>query len=155
MTTSFWLAYFNFFTIRARQLLTDRSGDERAALGRDVYTYLHYPMVAGIVLFAFAVKTTLTDVGGELSVVPAFGLCFGPALYLFAFAALRLRVSGKVRGGRLIAAAAFALLWPVAMVVPGLVSLAMVAIVWFALHAYEIIWWRDARAATRALETPV
>jgi low temperature requirement protein LtrA len=80
VTTSFWLAYFDFFTIRARQMLTDRSGDERAALGRDVYTYLHYPMVAGIVLFAFAMRTTLADVSGELSVVPALGLCGGPAL---------------------------------------------------------------------------
>jgi low temperature requirement protein LtrA len=155
VTTSFWLAYFDFFTIRARQLLSDRSGDERAALGRDVYTYLHYPMVAGIVLFAFAMKTTLADVGADLSVVPAFGLCCGPALYLFAFAVLRLRVSGTVRGGRLIAAAACALLWPVAVVVPGLVSLAVVTIVWLGLHAYEIIWWREARAATRALQLPV
>jgi hypothetical protein len=31
----------------------------------------------------------------------------------------------------------------------------MVAIVWLGLHAYEIIWWREARAATRALEVPV
>ena len=155
VTTSFWLAYFDFFTIRARQMLTDRSGDERAALGRDVYTYLHYPMVAGIVLFAFAMRTTLADVGGDLSVVPALGLCGGPALYLFAFAALRLRVTGTLRGGRLVAAVLCALLWPVAVVVPGLVSLALVAIVWFGLHAYEIIWWRDARAATRALQVPV
>jgi low temperature requirement protein LtrA len=112
-------------------------------------------MVAGIVLFAFAMKTTLADVGADLSVVPAFGLCCGPALYLFAFAVLRLRVSGTVRGGRLIAAAACALLWPVAVVVPGIVSLAMVTIVWLGLHAYEIIWWREARAATRALQLPV
>jgi hypothetical protein len=46
-------------------------------------------------------------------------------------------------------------LWPVAVVVPGLVSLAMVTIVWLGLHAYEIIWWREARAATRALQLPV
>ena len=42
VTTSFWLAYFDFFTIRAEQMLTDRSGAERAALARDVYTYLHF-----------------------------------------------------------------------------------------------------------------
>jgi low temperature requirement protein LtrA len=56
-------------------MLTDRSGAERAALARDVYTYLHFPMVAGIVLFAFAVKTTLADVDGELATIPALGLC--------------------------------------------------------------------------------
>jgi hypothetical protein len=43
------------------------------------------------------------------------------------------------------------LLWPVAVVVPALIALALVAAVWVALHAYEIIWWREARAQTRAL----
>jgi low temperature requirement protein LtrA len=154
VATSLWLAYFDFFTIRAHQLLADRSGAERAALARDVYTYLHFPMVAGIVLFAFAMKTTLADVDGELATIPALGLCGGPALYLFAFVALRVRLSRTLRGGRLIAAIVLALLWPVAVVVPALVALTLVAIVWVGLHAYEIIWWREARAQTRAGRVP-
>ena len=154
VTASFWLAYFDFFTVRAHRLLADRSGAERAALARDVYSYLHFPMVAGIVLFAYAMKTTLADVDGELATVPALGLCGGPALYLFAFVALRFRVSRTLRGGRLIAAIVFALLWPVAVVVPALVALTLVATVWVGLHAYEIIWWREARAHARALRVP-
>jgi low temperature requirement protein LtrA len=154
VATSFWLAYFDFFPIRAQQILIDRSGVERTALARDVYTYLHLPMVAGIVLFAFAMKTTLADVDGELATIPALGLCGGPALYLFAYVALRLRVSRTLGRGRLIAAIACALLWPVAVVVPALVALTLVAIVWVGLHAYEIIWWREARARTRALRLP-
>ena len=108
VATSFWLAYFDFFTIRAQQMLTDRSGDDRTALARDVYTYLHLPMVAGIVLFAFAMKTTLADVHAELATVPAFALCVGPALYLFAYVALRVRMSRTLGRGRLIAAIACA-----------------------------------------------
>ena len=110
VATSFWLAYFDFFPIRAQQLLTDRSGAERIALARDVYTYLHLPMVAGIVLFAFAMKTTLAHVGDELDTIPALGLCGGPALYLFAYVALRVRVSRTLGRGRLLAAVACALL---------------------------------------------
>ena len=155
VVTSFWLAYFDFFPIRAQQLLTDRSGPQRVALARDVYTYVHLPMVAGIVLFAFAVKVTLAHVGRELDTIPALGLCGGPALYLFAYVVLRLRVSRTLGGGRLVAAVACALLFPVAVVVPALVALALVAAVWVALHAYEIIWWREARAQTRALRAPV
>ena len=155
VTTAFWLAYFDFFTIRAHQMLTDRSGADRAALARDVYSYLHFPMVAGIVLFAFALRRRPSrDVDGELDTIPALGLCGGPALYLLAFVALRVRVSRTLRGGRLIAAIAFALLWPVAVVVPALVALMLVAIVWVGLHAYEMIWWRNARAQTRAIRAP-
>jgi low temperature requirement protein LtrA len=154
VTTSFWLAYFDFFPIRAQQLLVDRSGAERVALARDAYTYLHLPMVAGIVLFAFAMKTTLAHVGDELDLISAVGLCGGPALYLFAYVVLRLRVSRTLGRGRLVAAVACALLLPIAVVVPALIALTLVAAVWVALHAYEIIWWREARARTRALRLP-
>jgi low temperature requirement protein LtrA len=151
VATSFWLAYFDFFTIRAQQLLADRTGTQRIALARDVYTYLHLPMVVGIVLFAFAMKTTLAHVDDELDIIPALALCGGPALYLFAYVALRFRVSRTFGGGRLVAAVACALLFPIALVVPALLALALVTAVWVALHAYEIIWWREARAQTRAL----
>jgi low temperature requirement protein LtrA len=151
---SFWLAYFDFFQIRGQQLLADRSGAQRTALARDVYTYLHLPMVAGIILFAFAMKTTLAHVGDELGTIPAVGLCGGPALYLFAYVALRVRVSRTLGRGRLVAAAACTLLVPVAIAVPALVALTLLAVVWVALHAYEIIWWREARARTRALRLP-
>jgi low temperature requirement protein LtrA len=48
-----------------------------------------------------------------------------------------------------VAAIACAALVPVALVVP-----ALVASVWVALHAYELIWWREARAQTRAGRAP-
>jgi low temperature requirement protein LtrA len=154
VVNSFWLAYFDYFPIRAQQLLADRSGAQRTALARDVYTYLHLPMVAGIVLFAFAMKATLAHAGDKLDTIPALCLCGGPALYLFAYVALRLRIARTLGRGRLVASVACALLVPVALVVPALVALALVAAVWVALHAYEIIWWREARARTRALRAP-
>ena len=88
IAASFWLAYFDFFTIRGQRLLTERSG-ARTALARDAYTYLHLPMVTGIVPFAFAMKTTLAHVGDELDTIPAMALCGGSALYLSAYVALR------------------------------------------------------------------
>jgi low temperature requirement protein LtrA len=151
---SFWLAYFDFFTIRGRQLLDERSGEEQVALARDVYTYLHLPMVVGIVLFAFAVKATLKHLGDELGAIEALALCGGPAFYLFAYVALRFRVSRTVRGGRLLAAVACALLIPAAMVMPALAALALVAGVFVALHAYELIWWHAERTEVRAARFP-
>ncbi len=151
VATSIWLAYFDFFPIRGEQLLADHSGVQQVAIARDVYTYLHLPMVAGIVLFAFAMKTMLSDVGGELTTIPALCLCGGPALYLVSYVALRVRMSRTLGRGRLLAAIACAFLFPVALVVPAIVALALLAAVWIALHAYELIWWREARARTRAL----
>jgi low temperature requirement protein LtrA len=151
IAASFWLSYFDFFSIRAEQMLAERTGDLRTTLARDIYTYLHLPMVMGIVLFALAMKTTLAHVGDSLDTISAVGLCGGSALYLFVFVALRIRVSRSVGSGRLIAAVACTLLLPVAVEVPALAAVALVAGVWVALHAYEIIWWREDRAQTRAL----
>jgi low temperature requirement protein LtrA len=146
----FWLAYFDFFTIQGRRLLDRRTGEERITFARDVYTYLHLPMVVGIILFAFGVKSTLKHLGDHLGAVEALALCGGPALYLFAYVALRFRVSRTVGGGRLLAMIGCALLIPVATAVPALVALALVAGVWVALHAYELIWWRAERLEIRA-----
>jgi low temperature requirement protein LtrA len=150
VATAFWLAYFDFFPVRVQQRLEERRGLARISLARDAYSYLHLPMVAGIVLFAFAMEVTLAHVGSQLDTIPAFALCAGPALYLSAFVALRVRISGTVGGGRLVAAVACLALVPVARAVPALVALALVAAVWVALHAYELIWWREARAEARA-----
>jgi low temperature requirement protein LtrA len=153
VAASFWLAYFDYFSVGVQRLLSDRRGDQRASLARDAYTYLHLPMVMGIVLFAFAMKTTLAHVHGELNVIPAVSLCGGSALYLLAYVALRWRVSQSLSRGRAFAAVGFAALVPVAVAVPALVTLALVAAIWVGLHAYELIWWREARALRRAGDT--
>jgi low temperature requirement protein LtrA len=151
--TSLWLAYFDFFAIRGQALLAERSGRERTLLARDLYTYLHLPMVTGIVLFALAMKKTLAHVGRDLDTISALALCGGCSLYLCAYVALRFRVSRNLGGGRLTAAVLFACLLPVAIFVPALAALALVTAVWAGLHAYELIWWREARAQTRALRS--
>jgi low temperature requirement protein LtrA len=123
---------------------------QQIALARDTYTYLHLPMVAGIVLFAFAMKETLAHVGDVLETVPALCLAGGPSVYLLAYVAIRWRIARSVRGGRSVAAVACVLLIPVALTAPAIGALAALTAVWIALHAYELIWWREERAETRA-----
>jgi hypothetical protein len=48
----------------------------------------------------------------------------------------------------------FTALYPVALIVPAIVALALVAAMWIMLHVYEIIWWREARLQTRAVRAP-
>ena len=155
IAAAFWLAYFDFFSTGVERLLMDRRGEQRVALARDAYTYLHFPMVAGIVLFAYGMRMTLAHVDAEMRVIPALALCGGSALYLLAYVALRWRVSHSLSRGRTIASVAFLVLWPVALGVPALVTVALVAAVWVSLHGYELIWWREARAERRAARAQV
>jgi low temperature requirement protein LtrA len=153
IATSFWLAYFDFFSIRGERLLGGAEGPARVALARDVYTYMHFPMIVGIVLFAFAMKTIVEHVGDELDAVAAFALCGGSALYLLSYSAIRIRVERRwhVSRGRLVAALILLAVLPVATMVPALAGLALVTAVWLALHTYELVWWREARAESRSL----
>jgi low temperature requirement protein LtrA len=151
VATAFWLAYFDFFSIRGEQLLEARRGEERVAFARDVYSYAHFPMIVGIVLFAFAMKTIVRHVGDELDSVAAFALCGGSSLYLLTYSAIRFRVDRRFSGGRLIAAAAFLLALPLATRISALAALGIVTIIWLGLHAYELVWWREARAESRSM----
>jgi len=152
VATSFWLAYFDFFSLRGERILHELEGADRVALGRDVYAYAHFPMIVGIVLFAFAMKNIVGDVGGELDLVVAFALCGGSALYLLTYSAIRTRVERRVAvsPGRFAAALVLLLMLPVATVVPALAALALVAALWLALHTYELVRWREARAESRS-----
>jgi low temperature requirement protein LtrA len=151
---SFWLGYFDYASGGVRDLLAKRRGIERTAFARDAYTYAHLPMVVGIILFSFGVRTTIGHVGAELRLIPALALCCGPALYLLGFVALRWRATRTLGRGRPSAAVGFALLTAAATHVPALAALALVTVVWVALHAYELIGWREERARRRTESAP-
>src|SRR5579862_1730363 len=150
VAASFWMGYFDFASSGIGSLLANRRGEQRIALARDAYTYGHLPMVIGILLFAFAMRTLVTQPESELTVVPAVALCCSSALYLLAFVAIRWRVDRSIGVGRPIAAGVFAVLTPVAIFVPAIAGLATVAAAWLALHTYEIVRWREERARRRS-----
>jgi low temperature requirement protein LtrA len=151
VAASLWLAYFDFFSIRGEEMLAGREGPERVALARDLYAYAHLPMIVGIVLFAFAMKNIVAHVGDDLDSVVAFALCGGVAIYLLSYSAIRLRIERRVSRGRFAAAVVLLLVLPLAMVIPALAALGLVTAVLLALHTYELVWWRAARAQSRSV----
>jgi low temperature requirement protein LtrA len=144
-----WWSYFDWVTYIAQARLAEASGAERAALARDLYSYLHLPMVTGIVLFALGLKTTIAHVDAPLEIIPAVGLCGGLALYLAAHVGFRLRIGGGLGRGRPVAALVLVALIPVAALPPALAALAMVSAVMVSLIAYEAIRHRQDRAWIR------
>ena len=144
-----WWAYFDHVQLAAERQMERVRGPARAALARDSYSYLHLPMVAGIVLVALGVKKTLEHVGDPLAAVPAFALCGGISLYLLGHNAFRLRDHGSVSLVRLIAAVlALGLVLP-ALVLPALVSVGLIATLMAALAAYETVGHRELRSRLR------
>ena len=145
-----WWSYFDWAIYVSQATLAEATGEQRALLARDLYSYLHLPMVAGIVLFALGVKATLGHVLDPLDVISAVGLFGGLSLYFAGHVALRLRTAGGWGHGRPAAAAALLLLIPAATVLPAIVSLALAAAVCVALIAYEALRYPYARAWIRS-----
>ncbi|HZO36999.1 MAG TPA: low temperature requirement protein A [Solirubrobacteraceae bacterium] len=138
-----WWLYFDVVALVAeRRLMNAEAGRERNEVARDSYSYLHFPMVAGIVLVALGLKKTLAHVGDPLDTVPAAALLGGAGLYLLAHVAFRWRNVHRFSGQRVLCAVALGAFLPAAVELPALATLGVVATV-LAL----LIWWETARYA--------
>jgi low temperature requirement protein LtrA len=133
-----WWLYFDVVALVAERRLTKAPpGRERNEIARDSYSYLHFPMVAGIVLLALGLKKTLAHVEDPLKVVPAAAMLGGTAIYLIAHVAFRWRNVHRVNWWRLGLAVLLVALVPAAVELPALATLAILAALLAALIAYE------------------
>jgi low temperature requirement protein LtrA len=149
VAAAMWWLYFDVVAIVAERKLHELTGNAQLAMARDSYSYLHLPMVAGIILFAVGVKKTLGDVGEPLKLVPAVTLCGGVALYLLAHILFRLRNVGSLNRQRLVVTVALLALIPLGVELAALVTLTLVAVLCVGLIAYEAIRFADARDRVR------
>jgi low temperature requirement protein LtrA len=149
IAAALWWAYFDVVAIVAERRLRRAPAHEQVLIARDSYTYLHLPMITGIVVFAIGVKITLVHVGGHLHAVPATALCGGVALYLVAPSSFKRRNIGTFNHQRLVVAAILIALVPVATALPALLSLALVAGAACGLIAFEVVRYTEARERIR------
>jgi low temperature requirement protein LtrA len=149
VVSALWWLYFDVAAIFARRRLMQATGLELHRLALHAYSYLHLPMVAGIVLFALGLKTTVGDVGEPLDTVPAAALCGGAALYLFGHIAFLFRTTGRIFRRRTVGAFALLGLIPVSVAIPSLAGLALVSAVCALVVAYEAIRYREHRLRVR------
>jgi low temperature requirement protein LtrA len=150
LACALWWAYFDVIALAAERRFRSMTGQELVELARDAYSYLHLPMVAGIVLVALGVKKTTGHVDDPLKTVAAVALFGGVALYHGAHVAFRLRTFGTVNLERLLTALAAIALIPLAREVDALVALALAAALASAVIAYEAVRYRDSRHRIRA-----
>ncbi|MEV8018398.1 low temperature requirement protein A [Streptomyces sp. NPDC086554] len=130
-----WRVYFGQVSTATEHRLAALSGDDQTRFARDVYTFLHLPLVGGVVLTALGMKKVLKqvadtahyDLSEPLHGVVAWALPGGVGVFLAAAAAILLRTAGQ-RSAPLIAGGALCLCAGVVVaVVPALVALAVLA----------------------------
>jgi len=155
LVSALWWTYFDVVAlVTARRLADAEEGEPRNRLARDSYSYLHFPMVAGIVLAALGVEATLAHVDESLDGPHAAALLGGTALYLLGHVALRLRNAHTLNVQRVAIAVVLSAFVPVAREVNALVTLGTVVALLWAMIAYETSIYGERRYNLRhGLET--
>jgi low temperature requirement protein LtrA len=138
ISAALWWLYFDVVAlVAARRLEHAAPGRERNEIARDSFSFLHLPMIAGIVLLALGFKKTLEHVDDALKIEIAVAMLGGLVAYLLAHVAFRWRTVHRFSTQRVVAAVVLAALTPVAIEIPALVTLALVLLVLVVLIVYE------------------
>jgi low temperature requirement protein LtrA len=150
VAAALWWLYFDVVALVAERRLTRAEpGRERNEIARDSFSYLHFPMVAGIVLLALGLKKTLEHVDDPLELVPAVATLAGTALYLLAHVAFRWRNVHRFSTERLLCALVLVALIPVAVELPALATIGMMVAALAVLIGYEAVRFAELRDRLR------
>jgi len=160
LSAGLWWAYFDVAALDSEHALAAAEGEKRARLARDGYSYLHLPMIAGIILLSLGLKKVLGYVGGDdghswvdpLYGVPLIALYGGVALFLLAHTGFRLRTTGVVEWPRLVAVLVLLAAMPAVASLPSLVTLAVLTALVAALVGFESLRYPGQRNRVRGHE---
>ncbi|HET9248309.1 MAG TPA: low temperature requirement protein A [Actinomycetota bacterium] len=152
-----WWAYFDVVSIVAERVLRRLRGEPRARMARDAYSYLHLPMIAGIVLVALGIEEVLHLVAettdghrtDPLELLALAALYGGAALFLLGHVGFKWRTWGLLTFRRVIVAGLLLALIPVAAELPALGSLGLLTAVLVALIASEAFRYAEERERIR------
>ncbi|MBJ7519653.1 MAG: low temperature requirement protein A [Solirubrobacteraceae bacterium] len=148
IASALWWLYFDVVALVAeRRLASAEKGREQNGIARDSYSYLHLPMMIGIVLCALGLKKTIEHVEDPLKLVPAVALLGGPALYLLGHVAFRWRNVHRFSVQRLVIAAVLLALIPLTRDLAALPIVGIIVALLWLLIAYET--WRFAELRDR------
>ncbi|HEU5475214.1 MAG TPA: low temperature requirement protein A [Actinophytocola sp.] len=157
VSASLWWVYFDTAALLSERALSRARGEHRVAMARSGYTYLHMPMMVGIVLVALGLKKVLEYVGDEehhtladkLYGLPLWALYGGAALFLLGQVAFAWRCYRHMKVQRLVLAGVLIALIPLVAALPALASLGVLAGLLALLNVGESIKFAADRAAIR------
>ena len=124
-STALWWLYFGQVAGTVFERIRTATPEERGQIGRDIYTYLHLPIVAGIVLVAVADELVIahpTDALHDAGALVALG---GPALFLVGLMAAAARIGHAQSRPRAVAVVALLAAVPLAARASGLLVSAL------------------------------
>jgi low temperature requirement protein LtrA len=124
-----WWAYFDWEAAISERELSRAVGARRAHLARDMFSYLHLPLVAGVVFIAVGLESVISHPREHMHGVYAVGLGGGAALFLFGLSAVSGRRGHRPRLDHLLGGLICLCLIPASTVLPGVIALVLLVAV--------------------------
>ena len=124
-STALWWLYFGQVAGTVFERIRTATLEERGQIGRDIYTYLHLPIVAGIVLVAVADELVIAHPTDDLHDAGALVALGGPALFLVGLMAAAARIGHAQSRPRVVAVVALLAAVPLAARASGLLVSAL------------------------------
>jgi len=157
LCAAMWWTYFDISALQGEHALANEPEATRPRLARDAYTFLHFPLLAGVVLTALGLKKVLEYVGDTahhelsdpLAVAALYVLYGGVAIYLLGHLAFKWRTVHAFNPVRFIALGAVVVLAPFAAEFPALLALALVTAVVVAVVVFETVYFAEHRNQIR------
>ncbi|HBX76445.1 MAG TPA: hypothetical protein DEG43_02255, partial [Acidimicrobiaceae bacterium] len=126
---SLWWAYFAYIPEVFEHALEAASPTERGRVARDVGSFIHFPLVCGIIVFAVLAEHVVHSPRKHFDTAEQVLLAGAAVLLIGGFMAIQWRLSRTVSTVRLTGLASILLLAVVSGVVPGLVSMVCLAVI--------------------------
>jgi low temperature requirement protein LtrA len=157
IAASLWWSYFDTHVLICERALAQAEGEERARMGRAAFTFLHLPLLIGIVMLALGLKKVLGYVGGEnghtladpLYGPPLWAMYGGVSLFMFGYAAVAWRCMRNLKVQRVILGLVLLALVPLVSYMPALASLSVLTLLLAGLIGYEWIKYKELRDEIR------
>jgi low temperature requirement protein LtrA len=108
ITGALWWLYFDEVAEHSQRNIAE--SEDPGRLARDAYTYLHVPIVAGIIMVAVADDLLIAHPDQSLMTAGVVMTVAGPAVYLLGEALVRLRMISSLSPQRLVVVVALAVL---------------------------------------------
>ena len=116
-SAALWWLYFDRVAVRAQARLAS-AGADAGRIGRDAYTYLHLPIVAGVVLAAVGDELVIAHPGHEATLWQSVAVAGGAALYLIGHLLFRYRMVQSTSHVRVVAVVLLLALVPLGAAMP-------------------------------------
>jgi low temperature requirement protein LtrA len=152
-----WWSYFDTHVLITERSLAEADSDEKVKMARTAFTFLHLPLLIGIVMLALGLKKTLNYVGGEdghtladpLYGPPLWALYGGVALFMFGYAAVSWRCIRTLKVQRVVLGVVLLAIVPLVTNLPAMASLGVLTALLAGLIGYEWLKYRELRDTIR------